>query len=135
MNNLVKDKVVVITGGNSGIGYATAKAFSNLNANVLITGKREEALKKVSEDTGIKSILANQSVMADIDNLATAMQSKFGIDEATLEVIKRQMIGQVPLGKMGTPEDVAKLVVYLSDNNSSSFITGAEFFIDGGMAL
>jgi len=36
---------------------------------------------------------------------------------------------------MGVPGDVAKLVVYLSDNTASSFITGSEFFIDGGMAL
>jgi NAD(P)-dependent dehydrogenase (short-subunit alcohol dehydrogenase family) len=45
------------------------------------------------------------------------------------------IISQVPLAKMGVPEDVAKMVAYLADNTISSFITGAEFFIDGGMAL
>jgi NAD(P)-dependent dehydrogenase (short-subunit alcohol dehydrogenase family) len=36
-----RDKVVVITGGNSGICYATAKEFKAQGATVVITGKRE----------------------------------------------------------------------------------------------
>jgi len=38
------------------------------------------------------------------------------------------------LAKMGTAEDVAKLVAYLSDE-AATFITGSEFVIDGGMML
>lgn len=63
------NKVVVITGGNSGIGYATAKEFIAQGANVVITGKRKKAIEKAAEEIGAKAILADQSNMQDIDNL------------------------------------------------------------------
>ncbi|QQL49655.1 SDR family oxidoreductase [Mucilaginibacter ginkgonis] len=243
-----ENKVVVITGGNSGIGYATAKEFKDAGAQVIITGKRADALDASAATLGVKGVLADQSKLTDIDKLVTEvgntvgkvdvlfinagvaffmpiahtseeqfdtmmdvnfkgsfftlqkflailndgasvvflasgntalnmpnssvysasksamshlakiaakelaprkirvntvnpgpteteMQGKFGMDDATLKSMRDMIIGQVPLAKMGTPNDVAKLVAYLSDNTTSSFITGAEFFIDGGMAL
>lgn len=47
MNNL-KDKVVIITGGSKGIGRETAKLFAQQEAQVIITGRREEELEKTS---------------------------------------------------------------------------------------
>lgn len=61
----------------------------------------------------------------------TEMQGKLGFDQESLEGMTKQIISQVPLAKMGVPEDVAKMVVYLADNETSSFITGSDFFIDG----
>ncbi|MBC7990422.1 MAG: SDR family oxidoreductase [Luteimonas sp.] len=39
----------------------------------------------------------------------------------------------IPMGRVGTPDDVAKAVVFLA-SDYSSFVTGIELFVDGGMA-
>ncbi|SEL80015.1 NAD(P)-dependent dehydrogenase, short-chain alcohol dehydrogenase family [Chitinophaga rupis] len=243
-----KDKVVVITGGNSGIGYATAKEFKSQGATVVITGKREDALQKAAQELQVTGKLADQANLQDIKKLAgevralqnkvdvlfinagvaffapieytteeqfdtmtdvnfkgsfftlqqfipllsdgasvifltsnstamtmpgssvyaagksavghlariaakelaprkirvntvnpgptqTEMIGKFGLDEATLKGMTESILAQMPLAKIGTAEDVAKMVAYLADNSTSSFITGAEFFIDGGLAV
>ena len=49
MNTSVKDKVVIITGGTSGIGRACAEAFGKEGAKVVITGRNPEKLKEAQD--------------------------------------------------------------------------------------
>lgn len=77
MDNL-KNKVAVITGGNSGIGYATAKQLKEQGATVIITGRRKEAIEKAALDLGVTAIVADQSSVADIDRLALKVKEDFG---------------------------------------------------------
>lgn len=60
------------------------------------------------------------------------LDSSYG--KETAETIWENLADVVPLKKIGTPEDVAKMVVYLCSENAS-YITGADFVLDGGMTL
>lgn len=50
-----------------------------------------------------------------------------------VDQIKTNLASKVPLGRMGMPDEVAKAVLFLASDDSS-FITGIELFVDGGMA-
>jgi len=45
----------------------------------------------------------------------------------------RMISNSVPLGRLGTPNEIAKAVVFLASDDSG-YITGAELFVDGGFA-
>ena len=79
----LEGKVAVITGGNSGIGLATAQRFVAEGAYVFITGRRHAELDAAVKQIG-KSITAVQgdvSNLADLDRLyATVKQQKGHID-------------------------------------------------------
>lgn len=245
--NKFSNKVAVVTGGNSGIGYATAKELAAQGAKVIITGRRKEALESAAKELGVHFFLADQSKLEDLDLLAKEVGNQFGkvdilfinagivgesmaienmtetnfdsvmninfkgayftlnkfipylnkgasvvflssmvastykanssiyqaskaalnsiaktaavelapknirvnmvspgptrtevmsknADKETVEGIFDYLKEIIPLKKIGIPEDVAKLVVYLSDENSS-YITGSDFIIDGGLVL
>lgn len=44
----------------------------------------------------------------------------------------KTLLGEIPLGRMGQPEEVAKLAVFLA-SDAAAYITGSTYFIDGGM--
>lgn len=77
MDNL-KNKVAVITGGNSGIGYATAQLLKDQGANVIITGRRKEAIEKAALELGVTAITADQSNISDIEKLVAQVKADFG---------------------------------------------------------
>jgi NAD(P)-dependent dehydrogenase (short-subunit alcohol dehydrogenase family) len=50
-----------------------------------------------------------------------------------IEQIKTNLVASVPLGRMGSPDEVAKAASFLASDDSS-YVTGIELFVDGGMA-
>jgi NAD(P)-dependent dehydrogenase (short-subunit alcohol dehydrogenase family) len=52
--------------------------------------------------------------------------------EEEVERIKANLVANVPLGRMGSPDEIAKAVSFVASDDSS-FITGIELFVDGGM--
>ena len=50
------------------------------------------------------------------------------------EAVRQSAAGQIPLGKMGSPEDVAQAVLFLA-GEASDYITGQILCVDGGMAM
>ena len=73
-----ENKIAVITGGNSGMGYGTAKVLKEMGATVIITGRRKEALDQAAQELGVHGILSDQGVLENIDNLVREVSGKFG---------------------------------------------------------
>ena len=246
--NKLEGKIALVTGGNSGIGLATAKQFVNEGAYVFITGRREPELAAAVKQVG-KNVTAVQGDVAnrgDLDRLFTQIKREKGkldilfanagvakysplgaITEESYDSIfdinvkgvvftvqkalpllsdgasvilnasivaskgfasnsiysaskaavrsfartwttdlknrrirvnavspgatdtpgltellassetgeerKKMITTAVPLGRFGTPDEIAKAVVFLASDDSS-YITGTELFVDGGFA-
>ncbi|AND67487.1 short-chain dehydrogenase [Dyella thiooxydans] len=65
--------------------------------------------------------------------VATPLYGKLGMDKETLEATAAQILAQVPLGRFGTPEEIASTVLHLA-SPESAFIVGSEIIVDGGMS-
>ena len=244
----LEGKIALITGGNSGIGLATAKQFVNEGAYVFITGRRDQELARAVKEIGrnVTGVQGDVSNLGDLDrlfaqikrekgrldivfaNAGVAKYASFGtiteefydsifninvkgvlftvqkalpllpdgasiilnasvvaskglpmnsVYSATKAAIRsfartwttdlksrrirvnavspgatdtpglndllasteagqqrlKMLANTVPLGRLGTPEEIAKAAVFLASDDSS-YITGTELFVDGGFA-
>jgi len=244
----LEGKTTLITGGNSGIGLATAKQFANEGAYVFVTGRRDPELAAAVKEIGrnVTGVQGDVSNLGDLDrlfaqikrekgkldvvfaNAGVARYAPFGtiteqlydsifntnvkgllftvqkalpllpdgasiilnasivaskglpansVYSATKAAVRsfartwttdlkdrrirvnavspgavdtpglhgllastetgqqrlKMISGSVPLGRLGTPDEIAKAVVFLASDDSS-YITGTELFVDGGVA-
>ena len=74
----LKGKTALVTGGNSGIGYAAAKELKAQGAEVMITGRRKEAVDKAAAELGVAGFLADQGQVSAIEALASQVREKYG---------------------------------------------------------
>ncbi|CAF1345251.1 unnamed protein product [Adineta steineri] len=63
----------------------------------------------------------------------TPLLRSLGKDEEETKTLMAEWQAAAPLNRIGTPDEVAKVVVFLASNDSS-FITGVELFVDGGLS-
>ncbi len=94
----LKNKVAVITGGNSGMGLATAKLFSSEGAKVAITGRNEttisEAVKSIGNNAiGIKADVLN---LKSIDKAYSEIAGKLG--KIDVLIVNAGVFKGLPLG-------------------------------------
>src|SRR5216684_3070020 len=73
-------KLALITGGNSGIGLATAKAFIAEGARVAITGRNRETLEEAKRGLGSETLAVRTDVanLKDLDQLYATIEKRFG---------------------------------------------------------
>jgi NAD(P)-dependent dehydrogenase (short-subunit alcohol dehydrogenase family) len=76
----LEGKVAVVTGGNSGIGLATAKQFRDEGARVAVSGRSQKTLDEAAKILGKDALVvqADVSKLADADKLFSAVEKRFG---------------------------------------------------------
>src|SRR5437868_1467467 len=76
----LEGKIALITGGNSGIGLATAKQFVNEGAYIFITGRREAELAAAIKEIGrnVTGVQGDVAKLADLDRLFAQIKREKG---------------------------------------------------------
>jgi NAD(P)-dependent dehydrogenase (short-subunit alcohol dehydrogenase family) len=99
MANRLVNKTALITGGNSGIGLATAKVFVAEGAKVTITGRNKETLQAAAKELGPNAF----AVVADVNDVAA---TEAAVKQATEKFGKLDIVfanagipGNTPVGK------------------------------------
>ncbi|MFD9506799.1 SDR family NAD(P)-dependent oxidoreductase [Streptomyces mirabilis] len=98
--NRLDGKVAVVTGGSSGIGFATAQQFVEEGAFVFITGRRRPELDKAKDEIGrnVTTVQGDVSVSDDLDRLfRTVAEEKGKIDVvvANSGLVDPQVFGRI----------------------------------------
>jgi NAD(P)-dependent dehydrogenase (short-subunit alcohol dehydrogenase family) len=80
MSGKLEGKVALVTGGNSGIGFATAKQFVNEGAYVFITGRRDAELAAAVKEIGrnVTGVPGDVSKLGDLDRLFAQIKREKG---------------------------------------------------------
>lgn len=80
MSGKLTGKIALVTGGNSGIGLATAQRFVAEGAHVFITGRRQNDLDAAVEQIGknVTAVQGDVSNLADLDRLYTTIKQEKG---------------------------------------------------------
>jgi NAD(P)-dependent dehydrogenase (short-subunit alcohol dehydrogenase family) len=97
----LEGKVAVITGGNSGIGLATAQQFVSDGAYVFITGRRQSELDSAATQIGKNNVSAVQgdvSNLADLDRLYAKVKEQKG--QINILFANAGIIGAAPVGEI-----------------------------------
>ena len=104
--------VVAITGNISQANYAAAKAG--------IIGFTKSSAKELASRNVTVNAVAPGFIATDMT-------------DALSEKVKEELLKNIPVGRMGSPEDVANLVAFLV-SDQAAYITGQVIAVDGGMA-
>lgn len=140
------NKTALITGGNSGIGLATARLFVAEGARVAITGRNQKTLRAAAwqyaaTKAGVRAMtrnLASEFAPRGIrvnqvtpGGTRTPIWSPFAPTDEAMIALEQRIARTIPLGRLGESDEVAKAVLYLASDDASN-VTGAEIVVDGG---
>jgi NAD(P)-dependent dehydrogenase (short-subunit alcohol dehydrogenase family) len=145
MGNLT-GKVAVITGGNSGIGYATAKELKAQGAEVIITGRRPDAVAKAAEDLGVAGLVSEQSSVSDTEKLVTQVIKQFGkidilfinagiVGMSSIETTTEKLFDNIiNINFRGAYFTLSKFIPQLNDGASVVFLSSNTASMNGAMS-
>jgi NAD(P)-dependent dehydrogenase (short-subunit alcohol dehydrogenase family) len=116
---------IVINGSiNARIGMANSSVYAASKAAVI------SLAKTLSAELLVDGVRVN---VVSPGPVATPLYGRLGMDAAALENTAAQIQSQIPLGRFGTPAEVASTVLHLAAPESA-FIVGTEIIADGGMS-
>jgi NAD(P)-dependent dehydrogenase (short-subunit alcohol dehydrogenase family) len=116
---------VVINGSiNAHLGMPSSSVYAASKAAVISLAK---TLSAELLPSGIRVNVVSPGPVT------TPLYGKLGMDSETLEATAAQIQAQVPLGRFGTPQEIASTVLHLAASESA-FIVGTEIIVDGGMS-
>jgi len=111
----------------------------SINAHIGMPGTAVYAASKAAVVSLAKTLLADLLSRGARFNVVspgpirTPLYDKLGMDAAAIEATAAQIEAQIPLGRFGTPEELASTVLHLAATESA-FIVGTEVIVDGGMS-
>jgi len=108
----------------STMAYSAAKVALNSYSKSLADEVAPKGIRVVTVSPGLTKTQAMSDFLSDL-----AKKSETTVDEITGKLFDR--VGGVPLGRMAEPEETAELVHFLVSDRAS-YISGANYFIDGG---
>jgi NAD(P)-dependent dehydrogenase (short-subunit alcohol dehydrogenase family) len=139
----LKGKKAVITGGNSGIGYATAKELNAQGAEVIITGRRKEAVDKAAADLGVTGLVADQGQLKEIEQLVSQISEKYGridilfINAGVLEIAtigdatEKAFDNVINVNLKGAYFTLSKFIPHLNEKASVVFLSSNTASMNG----
>ena len=142
-----ENKKIIITGGSSGIGKATAKKLTGLGAKVLITGRSKERLEKTANEIGCAWIESDVSKQEDVnkvydwvsktwDNQVDVLINNAGLGEfASIEETPMESYQRVfGVNTFGPIMMIKKVLPIMKDKKSGSIINIASTSSQKGFA-
>lgn len=109
---------------------AGSKGFEGLSVYSATKAAIRSFARTWTVDLKYRKIRVNAVSPGPID---TPMTSSMVQTEKQGEQLKTTLLSTVPLGRIGSPDEVAKAVSFLASDDSS-YVTGIELFVDGGQA-
>ncbi|SEV97565.1 SDR family oxidoreductase [Chitinophaga arvensicola] len=136
-------KIALVTGGNSGIGYATAKELKAQGAEVIITGRRKEAVDKAAQELGATGFIADQGDLSAIEQLAATVKEQFGkldilfinagvVQTAAIEDATEAMFDNIfDINFKGAYFTLSRFIPLLSEGASVTFLSSNTASMNG----
>jgi 2-keto-3-deoxy-L-fuconate dehydrogenase len=142
MHRMIKTFLPRMLGKKSGSIVNIASAVSSIRGvpNRYVYGATKAAVigltKAVAADFIKQGVRCNAVCPGTIESPSlgeriTAVSQQTG---RSLDVVRQDFVARQPMGRLGTPEEVAWLALFLA-SDEASYITGQAYLVDGGMAL